>query len=211
MFAQLRHSLQTKFIAGIAIVVPIGVTVALFVMTFRWLDELFAPLAFQLTDHRIPGLGIASTLLIIFGVGLLVTNMVGRAFVSFGEAIVAKIPFIRNIYAGVKQSLEILTIEERKPFTQVALVEYPKKQNYTIGFVTTPATGEIQGKFSEPMVNIFIPTLPNPTTGFLLLVPQSDITVLPMTVEDGLKVVISGGIIYPPEPKEVPVHVPQTA
>ncbi len=198
MLSTLRHHLQNKFIAGVVIVLPIGVTVVLLGMMFNWLDGLFAPIAFRLVDRHIPGLGIISTILIIFCVGLLVTNIVGRAFVTFGETFVAKIPFIRNVYSGAKQFLETLTLEQRKAFTQVILIEYPQKGNYTIGFVTGDSTGEIQEKFSEPFLNVFIATTPNPTTGFLLLVPKKEVTVLPISVEDGIKMVVSGGIIYPP-------------
>ncbi len=197
MLTDFRHSLRNKFLAGVVIVLPIGVTVILLQMTFTWLDGFFAPLAYRLVGRHIPGLGIISTILIIFGVGLLVTNIVGRAFVSFGEDIVAKIPFIRSVYYGAKQFLETLTAEQRRAFTQVVLIEYPKKGSYTIGFVTEETTGEIQEKISEPLLNVFVATTPNPTTGFLLLVPQKRAIVLPMSVEDGIKMVVSGGIIHP--------------
>jgi uncharacterized membrane protein len=197
-----RHHIQSKFITGVVIVLPIGITVVLLGMMFTWLDSLFAPIAFRLMDRHIPGLGIISTLLLIFGVGLLVTNIVGRAFVTFGETLVAKIPFIRNVYSGAKQFLETLTIEQRRTFTQVVLIEYPKKGSYTIGFVTGDTTGEIQENFSEPFVNVFVATTPNPTTGFLLLVPRRDAIVLPISIEDGIKMVVSGGIIYPSDQPE---------
>lgn len=178
--------------------VPIGITVVLLSMMFTWLDGFFAPLAFRLTKRQIPGLGIVSTILIIFGVGLLVTNIVGRAFVSFGETLVARIPFVRNVYSGAKRFLTTLTMEQRKAFTQVVLIEYPKQGSYTIGFVTGDTLGEIREKFTEDVVNVFVATTPNPTTGFLLLVPKKDARVLPISVEEGIKIVVSGGIIYPP-------------
>jgi uncharacterized membrane protein len=202
VLSTIRHKLQNKFIAGFAIVFPIGITVALLVMMFTWLDGLFAPIAHYFTDRPIPGLGIISTFLIIFGVGLLVTNIVGRAFVSFGETLVAKIPFIRNVYSGAKQFLETLTIDQRNAFNQVVLIEYPKKGSYTIGFVTSDTAGEIQENFTEPFINVFVATTPNPTTGFLLLLPKKDARILPISVEDGVKMVVSGGIIYPSEQQE---------
>lgn len=140
-----------------------------------------------------------STVLIVFGVGLLVTNILGRAFVSFGEYLVAQIPFIRSVYYGAKQFIETLTAEQRQAFTQVVLIEYPKKGSYTIGFVTADTTGEIQKKIPYPLLNVFVVTTPNPTTGFLLLVPQEEVTVLPISIEDGIKMVVSGGIIHPQE------------
>ncbi len=197
MLSALRHKIQNKFIAGIAIVFPIGITIALLVMMFTWLDSLFAPIALRLTDRQIPGLGIMSTIIIVFGVGLLVTNIVGRALVTFGETLVAKIPFIRTVYSAAKQFLETLTSNQQKAFNQVVLIEYPKKGSYAIGFVTTDTTGEIQENLAEPFVNVFMVTTPNPTTGFLLLVPKKDARVLPISVEEGVKMVVSGGIIYP--------------
>ena len=197
MLSTFRHIVRNKFIAGLVIVLPVGITVVLLQMMFTWLDGLFAPLAFRLTERQIPGLGIISTVLIVFGVGLLVTNIVGRAFVSVGEEIVAKIPFIRHVYYGAKQFLETLTVEQRRAFTQVVLIEYPHKGSYTLGFVTAETTGEIQEKISEPLLNVFVATTPNPTTGFLLLVPRKEVSVLPISVEDGIKMVVSGGIIHP--------------
>jgi uncharacterized membrane protein len=203
VFSTFRRKLQNKFIAGIVIVFPIGITIVLLGMMFTWLDSLFVPIARRFTDRPIPGLGIGlgiiSTILIIFGVGLLVTNIVGRAFVGFGETLVAKIPFIRNVYSGAKQFLETLTTNQQKAFNQVVLIEYPKKGSYTIGFVTADTTGEIQENLAEPFVNVFVATTPNPTTGFLLMVPQKEARVLPISVEDGVKMVVSGGIINPPE------------
>jgi len=201
-----RRKIQNKFIAGVVIVFPIGITVVLLGMMFKWLDSLFVPIARQLTDRQIPGLGIGlgiiSTVLIIFSIGILVTNIVGRAFVTFGETLVAKIPFIRNVYSGAKQFLETLTLEQRKAFTQVVMIEYPKKGSYTIGLVTTDTRGEIQENLLEPFVNVFVATTPNPTTGFLLIVPKKEAKVLPISVEDGIKMVVSGGIIHPPEQPE---------
>ena len=206
MLSTFRRKIQNKFIAGVVIVFPIGITVVLLGMMFKWLDSLFVPIARQLTDRQIPGLGIGlgiiSTVLIIFSIGILVTNIVGRAFVTFGETLVAKIPFIRNVYSGAKQFLETLTLEQRKAFTQVVMIEYPKKGSYTIGLVTTDTRGEIQENLLEPFVNVFVATTPNPTTGFLLIVPKKEAKVLPISVEDGIKMVVSGGIIHPPEQPE---------
>ncbi|GAK55415.1 hypothetical protein U27_02248 [Candidatus Vecturithrix granuli] len=181
------------------IVLPIGITGVLLQMMFIWLDGFFAPLAFRLTERRIPGLGIISTMIIMFGVGLLATNIVGRAFVSSGEYFVSRIPLIRSVYYGAKQFLETLTAEQRRAFTQVVLIEYPKKGSYTLGFVTAEPIEEIQKHVAEPLFNIFVATTPNPTTGFLLLVPQKDVRILPISVEDGIKMIVSGGIIHPPE------------
>lgn len=197
MFSKVRYTIRNFFITGVAIVVPVGVTILALRMMFTWLDGLFAPLAMRLTDRDIPGLGIASSILIIFAVGLLVTNFIGQAFVALGESLVDKIPFVRNIYAGAKHFLATLTQEHRQAFTQVVMVEYPKRGSYALGFITADTTGEIREQFSEDLVNVFVATTPNPTTGFLVLVPRRDVTILPISVEDGIKIVVSGGIITP--------------
>jgi uncharacterized membrane protein len=118
--------------------------------------------------------------------------------------VVDKIPFVRNVYSGAKQFLATLTQEQRQAFTQVVLVEYPKRGSYALGFVTTETTGEIREKFSEDLVNVFIATTPNPTTGFLLLIPRNEVKVLPISIEDGIKIVVSGGIITPSLLNSVP-------
>lgn len=197
MWTSFRHAIRNKFIAGVVIVLPIGITGVLLQMMFTWLDGFFAPLAFRLTDRRIPGLGIISTVIIVFGVGLLATNIVGRAFVSSGEYFVSRIPLIRSVYYATKQFLETLTVSQRQAFTQVVLIEYPKKESYTLGFVTAEPIEEIQEHIAEPLLNIFVATTPNPTTGFLLLVPRENIRFLPISVEDGIKMIVSGGIIHP--------------
>ena len=198
MLSSLKHLLRNTFIAGLVIVLPVGMTILLLKMMFTWFDGLFAPVARQITDTPIPGLGIISTVLIIFGIGLLVTNMLGRAFVSFGEYVLARIPFIGTIYHGAKQLIEVLTSEQRQTFTQVVSVEYPKPGSHALGFVTSEPSGEIQGKFAEPMLNVFIATAPNPTTGFLLIVPKSKAIILPISVEEAMKFVVSGGILQSP-------------
>ena len=198
MVSRFRRNIQNTFIAGVVIVFPIGITVVLLGMMFNWLDHLFAPLVLRVAGRHIPGLGIISTLLFIFGVGLLVTNIVGRAFVTYGETLVAKIPLLRNVYSGAKQILETLTPEQRRAFSEVVLIEYPRTGSYALGFVTGDVPGEIQEKFPEPLLNVFVARTPNPIMGFLVLVPRKDVTVLPISVEEGLTIIVSGGIIYPP-------------
>lgn len=198
VLAAFRRNVRNTFIAGFVIVFPIGITVVLLWMMFNWLDHLFAPVVYRLIDRHIPGLGIIGTLLIILGVGLFVTNIAGRAFVNFGETLVAKIPFIRNVYAGAKQFLETLTLDQARTFAQVVLLEYPRAGNYVIGFITSETPAAIQAEFAEPLVPVFVTRTPNPATGFLFLLPRKNVTVLPISVEEGLTMVVSGGVIFPP-------------
>ena len=198
-FSALKLSLRNTFIAGLVITLPIGVTILILQAMFIWLDGLFAPVARRFTATPIPGLGIVSTVLIVFAIGLFATNILGRTFVSFGESIVARIPLFRTVYYGTKQVLQSMTAKERQAFKQVVMVEYPQRGSYTLGFITGETTGEIQKKFPEPLMNVFISTAPNPTTGFLLIVPKKDLIVTAISVEDAIKMVMSGGILSPPD------------
>ncbi len=198
-FSALKLSLRNTFIAGLVIALPIGLTIFILQTMFIWLDGLFAPVARRFTATPIPGLGIVSTVLIVFVVGMFVTNMLGRTFVAFGENIVARIPLLRTVYYGAKQFLQSMTVKERQAFKQVVMVEYPKRGSYTLGFVTGETAGEIQKNFSEPVLNVFVATTPNPTTGFLLLVPKKEVILMPISIEDAIKMVVSGGILAPPD------------
>lgn len=146
---------------------------------------------------RIPGAGIVMTVVFIFLVGLLATNIFGKKLVTLGEAMVDKIPIVRSVYTGTKQVITTLIDSNAKSFSQCVLVEFPRKGVYVLGFITSEAKGEIQLKTMERVVNVFVPTTPNPTSGFLIFVPRQDLVELEMPVDDGIKLVISGGIVTP--------------
>jgi len=123
----------------------------------------------------------------------------GRVVVRLSDAILARMPVVRSIYGATKQIFETVLAHKSTAFRQVCLVEYPRRGIWSLGFVTGTAVGEIQERTSDQVVNVFLPTTPNPTSGFLLLVPTRDLILLKMSVEDGIKMVISGGIITPQE------------
>jgi len=148
---------------------------------------------------HVPGLGLILVVILVFAVGLLTRNFVGRKIVRLGENIVDRIPLVRVIYAGVKQLLETIFLQKTEAFKKVALVEYPRRGAYVIGFITGESKGEVQNKTDKNMINIFIPTTPNPTSGFYILIPEDELILLNMSVEDAFKLIISGGIVSPPE------------
>jgi len=148
-----------------------------------------------------PGLGFILVVILVFVVGLLTRNLVGRKIVQFGENIVDRIPLVRVLYAGVKQLLEPLFLQKTNAFKRVALIEYPRRGAYVIGFITGESKGELQNKTSKNMLNVFVPTTPNPTSGFYILIPEDEVILLNMSVEDAFKLIISGGIVSPPEKK----------
>lgn len=212
MFGKLRSRLRNIFIAGILVTLPITITIYILVFLFRWVDSLFSPLVFRilqipqipafawLREHNIPGLGVVVTVVLIFFIGLFTKNIVGRRLVSSSEELVARIPVARTIYSGAKQVLEAITSPGSKAFKQVVMIEYPRRGLYTLGFLTKEGGGEIEVKTREEIVHVFIPTTPNPTSGYLLLVPIKDIVRLEMSVEDAVKLIVSGGILVPPYP-----------
>jgi uncharacterized membrane protein len=147
----------------------------------------------------IPGLGLILVVIIILVVGILTRNFIGRKIVRFGENIVNRIPFVRSLYMGVKQLVEAFFIQKNDAFKRVALLEYPRRGAYVLGFITGESKGEVQIKTDKKMINVFVPTTPNPTSGFYILIPEDDLIILNMTVEDAFKLIISGGIFSPHE------------
>jgi uncharacterized membrane protein len=148
-------------------------------------------------EFRIPGVGLLMTLLLIFLVGLLAANILGKKLVGFGEALVEKIPIVRSIYNGTKQVVLSIAQTDSNAFRSCVLVEFPRKGVYVIGFATGETLGEVREKTKVRMVNVFIPTTPNPTSGFLIFVPKEEVIELEMPIEDGVKMIISGGIVTP--------------
>jgi len=220
LLGKLRSRIRNIFIAGLLVTLPITITLYILVFLFRWVDSLFSPLIFKilqipqvpalawLAEHNIPGLGVVVTVVLIFFVGLFTKNIVGRRLVASSEELVARIPVARTIYAGAKQVLESIAMPGSKAFKQVVMIEYPRKGIYTLGFLTREGSGEPEAKVRENLVHVFIPTTPNPTSGFLLLIPNKEIVRLDMSVEDAVKLIVSGGILVPPypaEPSAIPV------
>jgi uncharacterized membrane protein len=214
LFSKLEHKIRNIFLAGILTVIPIAVTFLLLNFIFTQIDPIFQPIILEIIDlvpvlkgrfTYIPGLGIVMTILAIFLVGLFVKNIIGQKLVQLGERILEKIPVVSSIYSSSKQFIQAVSLTGQEDgFRKVILVEYPRKGLWVVGFVTCENTGETQVLTDEDVVNVFIPTTPNPTSGFLLLVPKKDIIPLSMTVEEGLKLVVSGGIVPPPADKRTP-------
>ena len=197
------------FLAGIAVVLPIWITYLIVVeFLLAWVDGLLAPVFVRFFGVRIPGLGVLATLLLVLVVGALTRNMVGRKLVALGERILLNIPIVKNVYAASKQFLDAFTVPGKSAFRRVVLVEYPRKGVHSIGFVSGTAMPAWNGD-GEPTVTVYMPTAPNPTSGYVLLVPQREIIPLPLTVEEGLKFVVSGGILMPPSLRRAQPSVPQ--
>ncbi len=180
--------------------VPLSFTVYVISIVLRNSDKIFnlLPEAYnprRLIPFPIPGLGILVVVLVIFVIGLLVKNYVGSRIMDFGERIVYQIPLVRPIYSAVKQLLVAIFTQTGEGFERVVLIQYPRQGIYALGFVTGVARGEVQEMTEQRVLNVFLPTTPNPTSGFYLLVPETDIIPLKISVEDAFKLIISGGLV----------------
>ena len=189
---------------GLLATIPITLTIYILGIFINIMDKglKYLPQKFHPDTYlpfHIPGLGLIIAVILILIIGIVTQSFLGRKLVSLGEWIVSKIPLVRNIYIGIKQLVAAIFVENSKAFKRVVMVEYPRKDLWVIAFLTGVTEGEVQAKTNKEVVNVFIPTTPNPTSGFYLLVPKKDIINLDMTVEDAFKLIVSGGIVSPPE------------
>ncbi len=203
LIRKVRTKIRAYFIAGLLTVVPLSFTVYVILILLKYGDQILhlVPDRFNPKTYLpfpVPGLGIALVVLFIFLTGILVKNYVGGRIVEFGESVVYQIPLVRPIYSAIKQLLIAIFSQSSDSFKRVVLIEYPRRGLYAVAFVTGIPNGEVQEFSSEKMLNVFLPTTPNPTSGFYLLVPESDTIPLRMSVEDAFKLLISGGLVSPP-------------
>jgi uncharacterized membrane protein len=193
-------NLRNSFFAGLLIVVPVLASLLILIGVFTWVTDFMLPDALRqqlLTPlYRI----IALVLFIGFtmGVGWVTRLVVGKQMVSATEAVIARVPLMNKTYGFMKEISQTLLSGRKTMFQRVVLVEFPRAGVYSIGFVTSEAQGEAQAKTGETVINVFVPTTPNPTSGFLILVPREQLIDLKMTVAEGMKLVISGGTVVPP-------------
>ncbi len=202
MWQAIKRFLRANLIAGILFLTPLVATFLTLRVVVRWMDKslLLLPPEFRPEAYlpfKIPGLGIVLVLVVLLLTGLLVRNLLGRKLVELWDAVLGRIPFVSNFYKAVKQLVETIFRGSGRDFKRVVLIEYPRHGLYTLAFVTGVAIGEIQQKTEKRVLNVFVPTTPNPTSGFYLMVPEQDIIPLEMGVEDAFKVLISGGILNP--------------
>jgi uncharacterized membrane protein len=193
-----RRRLRELFVVGLAVVLPLLVTYLLLRFLFEALDGLLDPMIQGILGRRIPGLGFLATVAIIFLIGTLTTNIVGRKLVAMTEGLLLRIPLVKNVYGASKQLFDAITLPGRGAFRQVVMLEYPRSGLYALGFITATQARGFQDLVGEQTVNVFIPTAPNPTSGFFLVVPERSVIPVPISVEEALKMIVSGGLIVPP-------------
>lgn len=195
--------LRNYFITGIIVVAPISLTIYLVSLVINVIDERILPLL----PHRynpetylpfaIPGIGVVIIVVVLTFIGWLTTGLVGRTVVRYGESVLDRMPVIRSIYSALKQIFETVFHQSSRAFRDVVLISYPREGCWAIGFATGTTKGEVQDAIQDEVVNVFLPTTPNPTSGYLLFLPRKDVIFLEMTVEQGIKLVISGGVVTP--------------
>ena len=200
MLARLRKYIIT----GLLIWVPLGITILVIKLLIDLLDKtiVLLPPAWrpeQLFGIDVPGLGIIISSVVIFVTGFFLTNFAGKRLISFWENILDKIPFVRTIYSGVKQVLSTVLSEDSDTFSQVLLIEYPRKDLWTLCFLTGEAPSSFNAITDSELLTVFVPTTPNPTSGFIIMVPKKDVKKLDIEVEDALKLVMSLGVVKPEE------------
>ncbi|WVH09417.1 MAG: Putative membrane anchored protein [Fluviibacter phosphoraccumulans EoVTN8] len=194
--------MKRYFITGLLIWAPLGITLWVLSFILGMMDQsiMLLPNAWQpraLVGFNIPGVGAIMTLLVVFITGLLTANFIGQRLVRWWEALLHRIPVVRSIYQSVKQISDTVFSPSGQAFRQAALVQYPRQGSWTIGFLTGTLGGEIAERLGDNMVSLYVPTTPNPTSGFFLMVPKSDVLELDMSVEDALKYLISMGVVAP--------------
>lgn len=205
MFALLRRYL----IAGLLLWVPLVVTVLVIRALVGFMDRtlLLLPAAYRpeaLFGTSIPGLGVVLTIVTVLLTGMVVANLFGRKLVGLWEALLARIPLVRSIYAATKQLAETVFSSGGQSFRKVLLIEYPRKGLWTLAFQTGTEQGEAQRKVGREVINVYVPTTPNPTSGFFLMVPREEVVELEMSVDEGLKMLISMGAIVPGGTIQIP-------
>ncbi|MEI4232142.1 DUF502 domain-containing protein [Roseovarius sp. D22-M7] len=209
-FARLR----TSFLTGLIVIAPVGLTIWLMWTLIGWVDGFVLPLIpgqFQPEQYlgiNFRGVGVVIFLVFTVVVGWVAKGLIGRSMIRFAESLVDRMPVVRSIYSGAKQIAETVFAQSERSFEKACLIQYPRKDIWAIGFISSDTRGEIAAKAhtASDMVSVFVPTTPNPTSGFLLFFPREDVIELDMTIEDAAKLVISAGLVYPGEkaPKEVP-------
>ncbi len=209
--------LRRYLVAGLLVWLPLGVTIFLFRILIGLMDKSLVLIPRQyhpeeLLGTSIPGLGVILTVLLLLLTGVLAANFVGRSIVGGWESLLERIPVVRSIYSAAKNFTEIVFSDSGKAFKKVLLVEYPRKGIYTLTFQTATNLGEVEGRTGQDVVCCFVPTTPNPTSGFIIVVPKADVIELDMSVDEAAKLVMSLGVVIPTWSKqrtrELPLKMP---
>jgi uncharacterized membrane protein len=192
---------RASFLAGLAVLAPIALTIYLVKAIIQLIDRQVIPLLPDWLSSNInfPGIGLITFIIFTIMTGYFAKNFIGRKLLGFGERSVARMPVIRSVYNALKQIAETIVSQSSNSFQKACLIEYPRKGVWAVAFISTPALGEIDDKLDEGrLLSVFLPTTPNPTSGFLMFIPEKDVIYLDMSIEEAAKLVVSAGLVIPP-------------
>ncbi|MDH4236896.1 MAG: DUF502 domain-containing protein [Nitrospira sp.] len=197
----LKIALKRYFLTGLLVVIPIWGTVLILKTLFVALDGILGDIVARLApSHYVPGLGIVMLTLLIVLAGLFTANFMGRAVVTIWEDWLTRLPLVRGIYSTLKSMMDILSISDHGSYRRVVLIQFPKNGHYCFAFVTGVTKGETTALSQDPLVHVYVPTSPNPTSGYFLLVPEREVTSVDISVEEAMKLIVSGGLYSPSAP-----------
>jgi uncharacterized membrane protein len=194
----LGRKFRAQFVAGILVIVPVGATVLILVWLFNSIDHILQPVVNAIFGRTIPGVGFAATIILIYVVGVIARNFIGKRIIRYGESLLGKVPIFRYLYTGIRQILESFAAPDKTGFMRVVLTEFPKDGIWTIGFVTN----EITQENGEKLLSVLIPTSPTPWSGFLQILKEKDVIPTTISIEDAIKMVVSCGITIPKETQD---------
>jgi uncharacterized membrane protein len=195
----LRSALKRYLLTGLLVVTPLWGTVLILKTLFVTVDGILGDVVsrYLTPEYYIPGLGIVTLVLLIFLVGLLAANFIGRRVVKVWEDSLDRVPVVRGIYSTLKSMMDILSFKDREQYNRVVLIQFPKNGHYCFAFVTGVTQGDLQQFTTDTLLNVYVPTSPNPTSGYFLLVPEQEVTPVDLSVEEAMKLIVSGGLYTP--------------
>jgi uncharacterized membrane protein len=211
ILAFISRFFRQNLLAGILVAVPAAITIYVILFIWQKLDGSLRELLQErppdsgmpdLSFLNFPGMGVVLLVLLLVVAGLLGRTLLGKRLLRMGEWVVTHIPIARTVYVGAKQLFETILVSGNSTFREVVLIEYPRRGIWVMGFMTGSCAAEINERLEDELVNVFVPTTPNPTSGFLLMLPRKDMYVMKMSVEDAIKLIISGGIVQPGLPSK---------
>ena len=194
----LKNALKRYFLTGLLAVIPIWGTVLILKTLFVTVDGILGDVLAQLVpDHYVPGLGIVALILLIFLVGLFAANFIGRQILKLWEDWLNRLPLVRGIYSTLKSMMDILSFSDRGSYHRVVLIQFPKNGHYCFAFVTGVTKAETMTLSQDPLIHVYVPTSPNPTSGYFLLVPEREVSSVDISVDEAMKLIVSGGFYTP--------------
>lgn len=189
-------ALKRYFLTGLLVVTPIWGTVLVLKTLFVTVDSILGNMLAEVVteDYYVPGLGILTLVFLIVFAGFMGTNYIGGRLVKRWEEFLERVPIVRGVYATLKSMMDILSFQQREKYNKVVMIQFPKDGNYCLAFVTGETQDAVQSLAPEPLVHVYVPTSPNPTSGYFLLVPEREVVSVGMSVEEAMKLIVSGGL-----------------